>query len=188
MSHIMIDLETFDTRASATIVSIGAVLFDNRCIKQSFYTVVNTQSCLQFNFSIGQDTLKFWEDQAKTNLEAAKVLFQAYDDNTPNVYTALHMFSDFCSKYDDLKVWGNGAAFDNVILSEAFKTVGIKVPWDFWNDRCYRTIKSVYKDVEADAFKGVQHNALDDAIHQANHLIKINQKYPGIIDNIGEDI
>jgi inhibitor of KinA sporulation pathway (predicted exonuclease) len=71
----------------------------------------------------------------------------------------------------DSKVWGNGADFDNVILSAAYQKVGQTLPWKFWNNRCFRTVRSLcnvpYK------FEGTAHNALDDAKNQALHLIQI---------------
>jgi exodeoxyribonuclease VIII len=48
--------------------------------------------------------------------------------------------------------------------------------WEFWKDRCYRTIKNCYPDVPFDR-RGTHHNALDDARSQALHLIAINEKY-----------
>ena len=65
-----------------------------------------------------------------------------------------------------------GAGFDNVIIENAYKAVGMKRPWTPWDDRCYRTIKDMVHITE-DEREGSHHNALDDAIHQANHLIKI---------------
>jgi len=45
-------------------------------------------------------------------------------------------------------------------------------PWYFWNDRCYRTMKSLYPQIPMER-DGVHHNALDDAISQARHLMAI---------------
>jgi exodeoxyribonuclease VIII len=43
-------------------------------------------------------------------------------------------------------------------------------PWRHWNDRCYRTVKSLYPDVKLERV-GTHHNAVDDAESQARHLI-----------------
>jgi len=69
-------------------------------------------------------------------------------------------------------LWGNGSTFDNVILSNAYRAIGVKQPWDFWNDRCYRTLKSLYPHVKLER-SGVAHNALDDAKSQAMHAVRI---------------
>jgi hypothetical protein len=69
-------------------------------------------------------------------------------------------------------VWGNGAASDNVWLRQAYANAGIVVPWQFYHDRCYRTLKSLFRDVPY-VHEGVKHNAIDDARSQANHLLRI---------------
>jgi exodeoxyribonuclease VIII len=71
-----------------------------------------------------------------------------------------------------MPTWGCGAGFDNVIIENAYKAVGMKRPWTPWLDRCYRTIKEVIVLPMEDR-TGTYHNALDDAIYQTNHLIKL---------------
>lgn len=71
---------------------------------------------------------------------------------------------------DEIRVWGNGAAFDNVILASAYRRVTAGTPWQYWNDRCYRTVKALHPDVPMQR-TGDHHNALDDAISQAHQLI-----------------
>ena len=69
-------------------------------------------------------------------------------------------------------VWGNGAAFDNVILRRAFERLGLDTPWSHWNDRCYRTIKNLAPAIVLERF-GAHHSALDDAVSQTLHLQRI---------------
>jgi exodeoxyribonuclease VIII len=45
-------------------------------------------------------------------------------------------------------------------------------PWNFWDDRCYRTVKRFAPDIKMN-FSGVKHHALADARHQALHLQRI---------------
>ncbi len=86
------------------------------------------------------------------------------------------VLSEFSEWLDSLgeepKVWGNGAAFDNVILAQAYRRAGLSVPWPYWNDRCYRTVKAMRPDVRMDR-TGTHHNAIDDATSQARHLIAL---------------
>jgi inhibitor of KinA sporulation pathway (predicted exonuclease) len=51
---------------------------------------------------------------------------------------------------------------------------GIERPWKYYKEFCFRTLlKSVPKfDMP---FVGVQHNALDDAVHQAKQFIEIKK-------------
>jgi exodeoxyribonuclease VIII len=46
--------------------------------------------------------------------------------------------------------------------------------WEFWKDKCYRTVKGMYPDVKMER-SGTHHNALDDAFYQTLHLIAINE-------------
>jgi DNA polymerase III epsilon subunit-like protein len=162
-THVMIDLETYDTATTAVILSIGAVKFTKDAILDTFYTNVDTSSCLQYGLTISPDTVAWWEQQGE---EAQKVLGK----NQVSLPDALTRFKQWFGD-KTLPTWGNGSNFDNPIMEHAFRKTGIKCPWEFWHDRCFRTIKSMF-DIKRD-FKGVKHYALDDAIHQAEILIEI---------------
>ena len=71
-----------------------------------------------------------------------------------------------------MPTWGCGAGFDNVILENAYKAVNMKRPWTPWLDRCYRTMKEIIQ-MPFDERTGSYHNALDDAVYQTKHLLKI---------------
>jgi hypothetical protein len=68
-----------------------------------------------------------------------------------------------------MRLWGNGASFDNAILAHAYARCGATPPWKFWNDRCYRTVAALTATPRQQG--GTHHNALDDARSQAEHLI-----------------
>jgi exodeoxyribonuclease VIII len=82
----------------------------------------------------------------------------------------LKLFADWLPK--NVLVWGNGASFDNAILAQCYRAVGMDFPWKFWNDRCYRTLKNLVLDVPFER-TGTHHNALDDARSQAIHASAI---------------
>ena len=95
------------------------------------------------------------------------------DPNACTIDKALVSFANWALLNDDIKhlyVWGNGAAFDNAILSTAYDICDWPQPWMFWNDRCYRTMKAQHRDVDFVRL-GTYHNALDDAESQAEHLL-----------------
>lgn len=80
-----------------------------------------------------------------------------------------------------MKVWGNGANFDNVILRGAYERSGQLCPWAFWNDHDVRTIVTLGRTIGFDPkrdmpFDGDMHNALADARHQAKYVSAIWQK------------
>lgn len=163
--HVMLDLETMDSKPTAALTAIGAVEFDinTGAVLSDFYVKVNLQSSMDAGLTVSGSTINWWlvqNEQART--EMAK-------EGTP-IRDALAQFAAWINP--DAEVWGNGAAFDNAILANAYAKTGIAQPWKFWNDRCYRTIKSMHPDVKLERL-GTYHNALDDARSQAVHLATI---------------
>lgn len=169
MNNVMIDLETMSTDSNAAIVSIGAVFFNENEIGKKFYVNVDLGSSVMAGGVTDQDTINWW------NKQPAHVR-DALDEMKQPIERALQFFTDFLGDTKDVKIWGNSSSFDNVILSNAFKRLGKDTPWRFWNDRCYRTMKSLYRDVEMKR-EGDHHNAQDDAVSQAKHLIEIIKKH-----------
>lgn len=165
MSNIMIDLETMSTANNAAIISIGAVAFDNQFLGASFSRVVDLKSCINVDMDISAETIMWWMQQES----AAK--FAAVAQGI-SINQALIDFSEWLTQYTNVKIWGNGVDFDNVILSNAYKACSLPLPWKFYNNRCYRTIKSLYPGVPMKRY-GTHHSAIDDAVSQAMHLIGI---------------
>jgi exodeoxyribonuclease VIII len=73
---------------------------------------------------------------------------------------------------DTAIVWGNGANFDNALITAAYRAVKHDVPWHFWNDRCYRTISAMFMKTRVGRV-GTGHVALDDAKTQALRLLQM---------------
>jgi DNA polymerase III epsilon subunit-like protein len=167
MSNIMVDLETMGNGSTAAIVAIGAVKFSAKGLGlEEFYEVIDLNSSVQAGLTIDPDTLMWWMKQSD---EARKALT---GKNVP-LFKALKEFSRFVGNSGEAKIWGNGASFDNPILANAYRAVNLEQPWRFWNDRCYRTVKSLLGNGIPMERVGDHHNALDDAKSQALHLIKI---------------
>ena len=160
----MIDIETMSKEKDAAIASIGAVHFTEDGIVDTFYQTIDLASCKAAGLHVDPETVRWWLSQSPEALAALR------KDTIP-LADALDKFDNW---FPDSKacVWGNGVAFDNVIVSSAYKALARQIPWKWWNDRCYRTIKAVI-EVPEDAREGVHHNALDDAMHQNKHLLKI---------------
>lgn len=165
MIQVMLDLETMSVRSNAAIASIGAVKFElGTGIVDQFYRTVDLRTCKAVGLHVDPETVEWWNQQ---NKEARQALLR---DNV-SLAQALDDFSQWFGR-SSLPTWGNGAGFDNVIMENAYQAVKMKRPWRPWEDRCYRTIKNIIQ-VPADERQGVYHNALDDALHQTRHLLKI---------------
>jgi hypothetical protein len=163
-SHVMVDLETLGNGSNAVITSIGAAKFNTVGVTDSFMAHIDPESCVAAGLNMDVSTVLWWMKQS----DAAR---GAFTQKGQPLHIALEEFAAWFPK--DACLWGNGATFDNVILSNAYKAVEQKTPWPYWGDRCYRTVKNLFPDVKAPAFVGVAHNALDDAVHQARHLVLI---------------
>lgn len=163
--NVMVDLETMGTGSSAAIVSIGAVKFTEGGVQSdTFYRTVHLSSSMEAGMTVDASTVMWWITQT----EAAR---KALDFLPVPLQDALLSFKAWCPA--DAKLWGNGATFDNVILSNAYKLCSITPPWKFYNDRCFRTLKNLYPDVPHPERVGTAHNALDDAQYQAQHAVEI---------------
>lgn len=165
MSHIMLDLETMGNGPQAAIIAIGAVAFDLSGIKDRFYTQVSLESSIGAGLIADSSTIVWWMLQS----DEARAAFKD-NDRAPELSRALWQFTQWFRQVGGEQVWGNGASFDNAILSNAYRAVGSEQPWKFWNDRCYRTFKSLFNVVPMQRI-GTHHNALHDAESQAQHLI-----------------
>lgn len=170
MPHIMLDLETMGTRPDAAIVAVGAVHFDpkEKTILDKFYKPVDLASSMRYGGTVDADTVKWWLQQSE---DARKEIYRrAYE--LPDVLTQFSLWVRFIGISDTIKMWGNGAAFDNVVLRSAYGMVEFPPPWLFRGDRCFRTVKATYSLLEKDS-TGIHHNALDDAVWQAEYLMEL---------------
>ena len=167
--HVMIDLETLGKGSHAAIWTIGAVKF-NPMNEQPHNTMesFHQRATMESAFRVGRadhSTIEWWM-QTLQNEPRENILKMPEVD----LIEALDGFKEWFG--EDKPVWGNGATFDNVILSNAFAACNIERPWSYKSDRCYRTFKSLAPDVKP-IDVGVAHGALDDALAQAWHMQRI---------------
>ena len=180
MKDVMIDLETLGRRAGCAILSIGAVAFDAEAGKlgPELYTVVKLTSCEEAGLHIDPDTVAWWEKQ---NPEAQKVLKQARAARgNKTLAKSLEELNKYLAQFGPkaVRVWGNGSDFDNAILINCFAAANLAAGWEFWNNRCFRTLKGFAPHIKTER-TGTYHNALDDAKTQALHAIKVFQHLKG---------
>lgn len=170
MQDVMLDLETMGSGPHAAIIAIGAVEFDipTQQLGDRFYMVIDLESAVASGGVMDASTVLWWLKQSN---EARA----AFERGGCPIAFALQSFAGWMNNRgwgDDVRVWGNGAAFDNVILASAYRRNGTPQPWKFWNDRCYRTVKAQHPEVRMER-NGTHHNAADDAENQARHLISM---------------
>lgn len=107
---------------------------------------------------------------------------QALLENPIPLGKALGEFSQFLSPHgaSNITIWGKGSDFDNVILANAYRALGLQAPWKYKNNRCVRTILALVPDAcDGVESEGTKHNALDDAIYQARCVSRAWQELTG---------
>lgn len=169
MLNVMIDLETMGKNSNAAIVAIGAVIFhpEKNTLGEFFYKTVDLESSIRNGGVVDASTINWWLAQG----ESARAALLVQPEHIAQVlYDFRHWLERNQDVTEEVLMWGNGAAFDNVILANAYRRNENDAPWAFWNDRCYRTVKSLHPHIKM-MRSGTHHNALDDAISQAEHLM-----------------
>lgn len=179
-NRIMVDLETLGTRPGSVIVSVGAVFFsasEPKPLGEEFYTIINVPSQINLMMETDPEVMDWWTKQSP---EVQKVLDDAVLPEAPSIKQVLARFSMWVKKFaasDKVQIWGNGANFDNVLLREAYNYADMDAPWNWYNDRCYRTLKNLPAAKGTTLQRlGMHHNALDDAKTQALHAVDIMQR------------
>jgi hypothetical protein len=162
----MLDLETMGLAPGAIIRSIGAVTFDldgrlNADQYASYYANITHESCVEAGLTADQSTIDWWAAQP----QATQDIFLR---DPVALKDALLGLISFWNHVDGVEVWSQGAAFDVVLLEHAFKAVGLRAPWRFYNVRDTRTAYQLFDfDYHAEHREGIEHYALDDCYHQA---------------------
>ena len=167
MNDIMLDLETWATSQDAVILSVGACFFDKELIGESLYLCLDRDQQVLDGRKKDPKTVEWWDKQS----DEAKHLF---NEVQVGVFNFMSIFTDWVTnKAQDpgsVKMWGNGSDFDNAILGNLYESWGIKKPWSYSNNRCYRTLKNIclpFDSHDLPQREGVHHHALHDAQYQA---------------------
>lgn len=165
----MLDLETLGLNPGCAIISIGAVLWwdDIPSGRHHFKTNISIQANIRAGLELEGEVVEWWFNRP------AEVQKASFADAAKSVEHALMMLSEFAGKHCDtrnLLVWSKGTHFDNAILLAAYHKVGLTPFWGYKNNRDYRTLAAMFPGIPEPTRAGTHHDALDDAIHQANHL------------------
>jgi hypothetical protein len=187
----MVDIETSATCHEAKLLSIGACAFQfdrppdlGKLLSRTFYTNVGSyESHSQFIESV--TTLMWWEQQGD---EAKQVLENDRKPPREAISSFISWVRGIWDSYGEGTIWANPPQFDLSIIQHHFDVFGFNCPWHYSKERCFRTIREVARqkqgfvpsEPKAVAVGGktvvfVKHNALHDAIMQADKLQQIIQ-------------
>jgi exodeoxyribonuclease VIII len=193
-THVSLDFETLGLGDNAVLLALGACTFDPATgeIGAEFYAAIDPRT--QPGRVISPDTVVWWlqqDEAARAKITEAVKLADTLEQGVPedmpeeevdNLYkNAAHSIQAVARGFiawfdtlgDDVQVWANGAV-DHAWMQSMMDYCGYKNPIKFWNQRDYRTLKGLFPTVECPAL-GQMHNALDDALRQAKHAVKLMQ-------------
>lgn len=151
----MVDIETLGTEPGSVILSIGAVKFGDG-ENTEWHRSIDLESAVSYGLSIEGDTLNWWLDQPN---------FEEVIKGGDPLDKVLSDFVWFYGTADE--VWANSPSFDLRIMDAAFDAVNMEAPWDYWEERDFRTLKALPGYGAVDKTKLAEHHALEDAKRQA---------------------
>lgn len=162
--NIMIDIETLGTKPGAGILSIAAIRFDPFTGKTAgtFDMGILQESNFEIGLTQCPETMKWWKKQDPMARERAF-------SGQYHIYDALLMLFEFFEThdFDANRPWGNSARFDLGILEAAYDKAGIRLPWNPYNEECFRTLCNRAPHIRKEhVFEGLKHSPLADARNQ----------------------
>ena len=174
MKHVMIDLETIDTKISAGVLSIAAIQFDLRTGRtgKNLLIPIGYNNAVESHGTVSMETVEWWSRQDKEVRDA-----QMYPLKPLNMTRALAKLTNFINNLsvpaDMVQPWGNGSSFDISILEYHYQQEEFPIPWKFYNVRDVRTccmLGGVRKNHIK--FEGNMHDPIDDCLHQIKMVHK----------------
>jgi hypothetical protein len=161
--HIMIDLETLDTVATAVILSMGACIIGPDPMKfETLYIEIDTAS--QPRRTKSAKTIQWWEDQGNCPRYG-----------TTSLVSALLSLRSYLERITVRPIlWCKGTDFDIAILNHTYAQLDIDTPWKYNDVRDFRTIKKMFGESMVVTTQNLRpHHALSDAVFQAQQLYSI---------------
>lgn len=179
--HLVLDIETCGINPGCIVTEIGiAIIEQNKVIDKAFWRLNPSEEIFHLGMTVESDTAKWWTEFP---IEKRENLVNGSNNEFVSIYQILPIINTFVSKYKIDYFWGNSPDFDFKILDELINRINdfdkteFKFPWNcFWKLRDVRTLirgsglnNSEIKNIN-------QHNALDDAIYEAEQLCNAFKK------------
>ena len=166
----MMDIETLSTDSNGVITTISAVQFNLESGKmgKTFETAIEIKPQVDAGAVIDIDTVVWWMSQDE---EAIKAMLRI---KKVSVFKALTDFNAWIVSLgfplNNMKLWGNGVSFDNVMVRNIYKRHDIEFILPYWCDNDVRTLVTIGNiDTRNFKFEGIKHNGIDDCRHQIKY-------------------
>lgn len=163
--RIMIDLETFGLSEDTIIATVGIVDIDT--LETLYYGPLNVIDQEQMGRKMNASTVLWWlEQDVSAQFELLERCKEGAKTNNAVEAQAIGKILNEASE-----VWANGPDFDCRLIVNFIQTYDPNYFFKFWNQRCFRTMKNLYKSTaEGATLEGGAHNAEIDARNQARVL------------------
>lgn len=168
-NELMIDIETTWQKPGCKVLSLGAFGFNKDGKQCEFYV----------RFAIDKQRLAGLTDDHATiswlNRQNKEVRDEAFGGKTDPAEGLTEFKKFFYANFstdngDGFKVWCCGLDFDFPILQNFMGAFGFSLPWKFWTQFDYRTIKNLFAYVKPSEGNVAAHNALEDCKAQMRGL------------------
>lgn len=168
-NELMIDIETTGQKPGCKVLSLGAYGFDKDGFPTEFYKRFSIAKQDAADLEDDQDTMSWWFKQGQDAMQEA---FSGKEDPLEAIGEFKHWFYRHFStnREDRFLVWCCGVDFDFPILEYFFRAFGYQLPWKFWNQNDYRTLKNVMPKIKMAENNAFKHNALEDCKAQMRGL------------------
>ncbi len=173
---VMVDLETLSLKASAVILQIGACTFNHLGEERKTFSLYVDRKHQDYSHR-SFDTLAWWDKQnqeLRDRVFSGTTLIRDALDQLRNWLYSLQAEDPINT---EIRIWCKGANFDEPILTYAFNTYAIAVPWKYQNVRCVRTLIALGSECTRTQLRElfyaeherefISHDALDDALMQS---------------------
>lgn len=172
----VLDAETLSTEHNAALLSIGAVIrdFNTGAQVDTFYANIIPQTSIDAGLHVSESTKAWWAKQGAAAQDILSV-------NQRPLRQVLIDFASWLNKHGVEYAIGNGPRADNQWLESACKALGMQSPIKYWGDLDMRTLTFIGTHILRlphwhSTFKGVKHNALHDAINEADFCNNVIQQ------------
>lgn len=168
LTDYTLDLETMGTNPTSAIIAMGAIAFNRKAPKfnaencAAFYVNINLQDCLDHGLTVDGNTIMWWlkqNDPARSALINKQIKLQ-------NALEKLNLWVR--SSVKNGPCWTH-ATFDAPIISNAYMQLKMQQPTPYKQQRDIRTLNDLQGFYKVKRI-GTHHNALDDALFQAEYI------------------
>lgn len=176
MTFLSIDLETLSTKPDATVLSVGLCFkYHANLETEDYHFVLPAQPQIELlGRHVDVRTIGWWMQQSEEARASIRGAFLPADVDA--LTSTARQIANCIERRTPDEVWGYAASFDCAILENLFDNLDIPCPWTYKQVRCLRTAAALFPDAKPEQRTGDEHNALYDAIYQAEWIANIKTR------------